>query len=224
MNETMTPLAHELCEMDNEGDLSWHMATHERFALAKLLDYLRPNLAIEVGTLHGGSLQVLSRFSKKVISIDLDKVELPELTNVTFLTGDSAKLLPKAIAEASKPLGLLGFVLIDADHTAAGVARDIVAVLKVVPRIPITILMHDSFNPACRQGILSVPWAEYPLVNYVDLDFVAGRHYDPPVNGCSMWGGFALATLSPIPREGPLVVQQSQKFVFESVKFAAQHL
>ena len=210
--------------MDNEGDLSWHMSQHERFALAKILDYLRPNLAIEVGSLHGGSLQVLSRFSKKVISIDLVSPVLPGLTNVTFLTGDSAKLLPKAIAEASKPLGLLGFVLIDADHTAAGVARDINAVLKIVPRIPIAILMHDSFNPACRQGILSVPWADNPLVNFVDVDFVPGRHYEPSVNGCSMWGGFALATLSPIPREGPLVVQQSQKFVFESVKFAAQHL
>lgn len=42
------------------------MTDAERSALASLLGEVRPEIAIEVGTFRGGSLDVLSRSSRKV--------------------------------------------------------------------------------------------------------------------------------------------------------------
>jgi hypothetical protein len=51
-------------------DLEWQMTNCERFALASLLERLEPELSLEIGSYRGGSLQVLSRYSKKVISLE----------------------------------------------------------------------------------------------------------------------------------------------------------
>jgi len=48
----------------------------------------------------------------------------------------------------------LDFVLIDADHSSAGVQRDINNVLRYRPTRPLYIVMHDSFNPGAADVIM----------------------------------------------------------------------
>jgi cephalosporin hydroxylase len=51
----------ELINFESVGfDLPWHMGRADRLCLLALLAALRPELSIEVGTLFGGSLQVLA--------------------------------------------------------------------------------------------------------------------------------------------------------------------
>src|SRR5437867_2221009 len=113
------------------------MADPERAALIQLLQAARPEVAIEIGTYKGGSLQVLSSHATKVYSIDTDpQVALtlkPRFANVDFRTGPSSVLLPQVLEEISTRAERLGFVLIDGDHTAEGVRTDIDHVLRHVP-------------------------------------------------------------------------------------------
>src|SRR5437868_8530331 len=61
----------------NSNDIKyWEMSPSEQVALVFLLEYLRPKVAIEIGTRFGGSLQVLSHFSDRVYSLDID-AEVP---------------------------------------------------------------------------------------------------------------------------------------------------
>ena len=52
--------------------IEWQMSRAEKYCLINLLENLKPEYSIEIGTYKGGSLQVLSKYSKKVYSIDID--------------------------------------------------------------------------------------------------------------------------------------------------------
>src|SRR6478735_4078662 len=80
-----------------KGDLGdhdmqyWMMTPAEQVAILYLLERLRPPVAIEIGTRMGGSLQAISRYSKKVYAIDIDP-EVPKrlhglYSNVEYLVG-----------------------------------------------------------------------------------------------------------------------------------------
>jgi hypothetical protein len=98
------------------------------------------------------------------------------------------------------------------------VRRDINLVLSYVPKKTTLVVMHDSFNPGCRQGMLAADWGQCSHVLWVDLDFVPGRVIesasDNPFGG-EMWGGLALAILSPEVRSGDLAVLQSARTSFD---------
>jgi Methyltransferase domain len=196
-----------------EYSLPWEMSVAEQFALIGLLERLRPEVALEIGTHFGGSLQVLAALSGCVHSIDADpgvSAQLaPRFPRGRFHSGASREKIPEVLAEIERGSGRLGFVLVDGDHSAAGVAADIEALLRMRPRVPVYILMHDSFNPDCRAGLRRAAWADCPYVHAVELDFVTGGFHERPQGGAfarSMWGGFALAALRPEPRLTPLVV------------------
>src|SRR5258707_13648327 len=80
-----------------------------------------------------------------------------------------------------------------------------------MPREPLVVLMHDSGNPGCRQGILSVDWASNPHCYEVEVDFVPGQIPEHRVKNGSgeIWGGFALAYFDPIRRKGAPIIRQS---------------
>jgi hypothetical protein len=199
-------------------DFEWLMTRAERIMLIHLLKQFTPVTAIEIGTYKGGSLQVISRYAKNTFTFDLDpKPELESLfSNVSFITGDSAKTLPKIIDQINLSNEPAGFVLIDGDHSDAGVRRDVEHVLKLQPRVPIAIVMHDSFNPAVRKGILAARWEACPWVHYVEIDFVPGIFLPGRrVTNRSMYGGFGFALLLPERRNGPLEIYQSQFHKFE---------
>ncbi len=200
-------------------------------ALVAVLKRLRPPLSLEVGTYRGGSLQVLSRFSQQVMSIDIDPEAAHRLTgrfeNVEFRTGDSQALLPKVVQEINRSGADLGFVLIDGNHSASGIRRDIDALLELVPRTAVVMLMHDSFNPDCRTGMKSASWELCPYVHFVELDLVPGVFIAGTVDTAAprtMWGGFACAVLLPEKRSGSLAVQESQEEMHGAVKRISSHI
>lgn len=207
--------------------LYWQMTRAERFTFIHLLSAFKPDLSLEIGTYKGGSLQVLCRYSKEVVSIDIDPGVAAELggmfANAAFRCGDSSVVLPAVVDEINTSGKQVGFVLIDGDHSERGVKRDIEAVLRLKPRRPICVVMHDSFHPPCRAGMLSAAWAQCPHVHYVEIDFVGGIFLPGRTSvDHSMYGGFAMALLKPEMRESELTLLESQRQKFEIVRrFAA---
>jgi hypothetical protein len=206
---------------------NWQMHDSERLALTALLMRTRPTCAIEVGTYFGGSLSLFSEHAGLVYSIDIDP-EAPRragpLPNVTYLTGRSATLLPTLLEELTSGGIPVNFVLIDGDHSEEGVRRDLSIVLQYVPREPMFLLAHDSFNPGCRRGMLEAPWQDSRYCHFVDLDFVPGRliEHPGPSHG-EPWGGLAMAFFHPTPRAGQVYMAQSASILFEAA-CASRHL
>jgi glycosyltransferase involved in cell wall biosynthesis len=198
----------------------WQMAHAERMALTGLLHRIRPKCSIEVGTYKAGSLSLIRQFSPVVFSVDIDPTvaaAYSHMQNVSFLTGASSRVLPVLLRELEDEQIPVDFILIDGDHSRAGIAADLRAVLAHRPLGTLFVLMHDSFNPECRAGMLEVPWGECAYVHRVELDFVPGlvvNQPGAPFDG-QMWGGLALAVLARAPRPDGLVVSQSAQRSFE---------
>jgi hypothetical protein len=79
-------------------------------------------------------------------------------------------------------------------------------------------VIHDSFNPNCRRGMLEADWKRSPHVHWVDIDFVPGRlvEDDGPFRG-QLWGGLAVAYLSAIRRRGDLAIHCSADEMFQAM-------
>jgi hypothetical protein len=190
------------------------MHDSERLALTGLLARHQPYCSIEVGTYQGGSLSLICQYSKMIFSIDIDET-IPSrlnLPNVNFLTGPSHVILPHLLNELDRAGIPIEFVLIDGDHSAAGVKRDIACLLRYVPKKPMFVALHDSFNPECRQGMLEAGWERSPHCHWVDLDFVPGR-----IGGQQLWGGLALAQFLPVVRNGDLQINRTAEEMFQAL-------
>lgn len=201
---------------------NWQMNHSERLAITALLSRQNPLCSIEVGTFKGGSLSLISQYSKMVYSIDIDP-EIPKkfgyFKNTCFLTGPSSSILPILLEELDMQHIPVGFVLIDGDHSREGVRIDLNNLLNYIPKKPLFVVLHDSFNPGCREGMLEANWEKSPYVHYVDIDFIPGRvvEHEGPSHG-EMWGGLAMAYLKPEPRQTPLLVNQSAKEMYERLR------
>jgi len=104
----------------------------------------------------------------------------------------------------------LNFILLDADHSAAAVTRDLNLILDYKPREPLILLMHDSGNSECRRGILAADWASNPHMHVLECDFVPGQIIEHSIKDGrgEIWGGLALAYFLPEPRTGlPRITQ-----------------
>ena len=210
-----------------EHRFDWEMGMADRLGMLHILRDLGAEVAVEIGTYKGGSLEVIARHCRRTYSIDIDPAVAgklrPHFDNVEFLTGDSANLIGEALGTIDERGEALQFVLIDGDHSEAGARRDINLVLRYRPRKPMYIVMHDSFNPAVRRGILGAAWAENPHVHLVEVDFTMGEASTSYARGLKsrMWGGLALAVLHPEPRKGNLRVtaQSSEQFERERRAF-----
>jgi hypothetical protein len=202
----------------------WQMYDGERLALTGILACQKPHCSIEIGTFFGGSLSLIAQHSSMVFSIDVDPHSITRaghVPNVTFLTGSSSDILPLLFRELTDAGLSVDFILLDGDHSEEGVKRDIGLILQYVPLKPLFVVIHDSFNPACRQGMLDSPWEECPYCHWVELDFVPGRVVDnnEPAQG-EAWGGLAVAYLQPTPRTGHLRIERSAETLF---RLAAGH-
>jgi len=200
----------------------WQMNDSERLGLAGVLQRLQPECAIEIGTFRGGSLSLIAQFSKLVFSIDIDP-SIPEkfkqFSNVSFFTGPSQIIMPTLLQELDSVGMPVEFVLIDGDHSAAGVKRDIDIMLDYVPKRPLIIMMHDGFNPECRRGMMEADWQKSPYVHYVDLDFIPGRVIEHGGGGDGeMWGGLAIAYFSPEKRIGNVDVGATARRTYAESK------
>jgi hypothetical protein len=171
----------------------WQMSLGERAVIEGLVSQLRPRLAIEIGTAAGGSLARIAVHSDEVHAIDLTNEKLKECPpNATFHLGDSKTVLPKLLADFAESGRNVDFVLVDGDHSAAGVAADLEALLDSPAIARSLILVHDSFNPIVRSGIESVRLADRPGVVGFDLDAVPGRLGKAGGFRDQLLGGFAI--------------------------------
>jgi hypothetical protein len=192
-----------------------------------LLSSLRPTCAIEIGTETGATLALMAKYSKQVVSIDIDpgvKEQLsPQFRNVAFVTGSSQKLLRQVLDKIVEQSMEVDFVFIDGDHSADGVRADIEAFLEYHPTKQLVVVMHDSFNPECRRGILAADWASSPFCHFVDVDFVPGvLHSDKHVHR-QMWGGLGYALFLPEPRKHSLRVLASHQLLYEAAILQSSH-
>ena len=211
------PLIHEA--IATEKSLYWLMSASEKVGLTFVLEHLKPQVSIEIGTKYGGSLQAISRLSERVYSIDIDP-EVPKrldglFPNVEFLTGPSDEILPPLLQRIEREGGKLGFALVDGDHSAEWVRKDMDHLLRYKPVVPFYILMHDSFNPPCRLGLRQANWSANKHVHAVELDFVSGVINRAPAVRGELWGGLAMGILLPQEREGPLQITASAEDTFE---------
>ena len=200
----------------------WLMTDAERATLHSLLTTLKPQCAIEVGVYRAGSLAILASHSRKVYALDKDRAcesaYASRFPNVEFITGLSQDTLPKLIDRMQASGEALDFVLIDADHSAEGIRRDINNVLRYRPRRPLYIIMHDSFNPECRQGMMQANWANNPHAHMVELDFVVGRFITKEEGDSyrQMWCGFALGVLLPEKRQGDFIMRENESLTYQA--------
>ncbi len=200
---------------------NWQMNDSEKIALAGLLARINPNLVLEIGTYYGGSLSLIRQYAEEVYSIDIDP-EVPkregDFPNVKYLIGDSKKIIPDLLNKLDRQGKSIDFILIDGDHSYAGVKRDINLILQYQPKKPLFIMFHDSFNPECRAGILDAAWEHSDYLKWMDIDFVPGRRIEGDNNpfAGSLWGGLALAYLTPsIQDKGLTTITQSSNNTFK---------
>ena len=212
--------------IENDYPLDWSMTRNESYCLVKLLEKIKPKIAIEIGVYNGGSLQVLSLNSKKVYAIDIDPSVKERLknnfNNVEFLIGDSKIIVPKLIKELQKNNESLEFALIDGDHSELGVKSDLENILNYTPLKSLNIILHDSFNPTCRKGMKSINYNNNEHIHYVELDYISGV-YEPDGLKKEMWGGFAHIVLLKDIRKGKLLVHQSQEKIFNIAYLHSKH-
>jgi hypothetical protein len=208
---------------------NWQMMECERIALTGVLARVRPRGALEIGVYYGGSLSLAAQFCERILAIDIEpavrsRFVLPK--NGELWIGSSRDLIPRAIADFQKKRLPLEYVLIDAEHSADGVRRDINLVLQYQPAAPMVILIHDSGNPGCRAGILSADWKSNPYVRAVQCDFVPGQIIEHSIKEGrgEVWGGLALAYLDPRPRAGELVVSQGAATMIRGAQFLSKDL
>jgi len=216
-------------ELFRRYDRTWYMETYERMALMALLQWLKPSCSIEIGTRDGGSLSVIAQNSARVFTLDLApecSAAASHFPNAEFIAGPSRETLPGVLRSIADQQLVLEFVLIDGDHSEEGVRGDIECILRYKPVKPCYILMHDSFNPFCREGMLSAAWEQSPHVHTVDVDFVPGKLHPPgetyqgQPHGGQMWGGMGLAVMRPEARVGPLKMLAGSDYLY---KLALRH-
>jgi len=175
-------------------DSAWQMSWGERAAFEGLLTQRRPGLALEIGTADGAALAQIARHAAEVHSFDIVAPHLPvdRFPNVTFHTGDSHELLPLALAALAREGRNVEFVLVDGDHSAAGVRRDIEDLLDSPAIADTAILIHDSSNERVREGLDAIHFAAWPKVAFVELDLLAGYMMREERLRHEVWGGLAL--------------------------------
>ena len=131
------------------------MAPGERAAVEGVLRLLQPSLSVEIGTARGGSLQAISLASHEVHSFDLHRhwsLTSERFPNVVFHTGDSHEQLPRLLDELSASDRNVDFALVDGDHSAQGVKRDLEDLLASPSVGRSVILLHDTLNRRVRTG------------------------------------------------------------------------
>ncbi len=210
------------------ASLKWQMSRAEKSALIQVLDSIQPEVAIEIGTFQGGSLQVISHFSKEVYSLDIskapEKLLKDQFSNVHFKIGNSYDIITGLFKQIEADGKKLEFILVDGDHSKNGVFKDLEAILSYPHKNKVTIVMHDSFNPQCRAGIKkAIKDSANSSIEYVELDYITGS-YSPNDNFLEMWGGLALMQINP-SYIGPAVpIHQSQKALFQLAFGFSKHL
>lgn len=150
---------------------------------------MQPDIAVEVGTYRGGSLELIAATARHVHTFDLVSHIDRRLPNVDYHLGDSRQTLPAVLSALADRKESVGFVLIDGDHERSAVADDLRAVLDSPAFASGVVLLHDAANEDVRAGIRDAD-LDRPYVVFADLSFTTpSERLRPWSEG---WGGFAL--------------------------------
>lgn len=169
-----------------------HMSLGERAAIEGILQRLRPRLAVEIGTAEGWSLRQIAAHADEVHSFDFDEPALETPPNARIHTGDSHEHLPQVLAELAAERRNVDFALVDGDHTADGVRRDVEDLLNSPAVSRTLILAHDTASETVRAGLTAIAYGDWPKINWVDLDFLPGFLFRDPAHELEIWGGLAM--------------------------------
>jgi Methyltransferase domain len=190
------------------------MSVGERAALEGFLALAKPALAIEIGRAEGGSLRRIAAHSAEVHSLDLvpPTPDLAGLEHVSFHTGDSHELLPPLLATLAAQGRNVDLALVDGDHSAAGVRRDLEDLLASPAVGRTLILIHDTANEEVRAGVERVDLDRTAKVAYVDLDAVSGKLFRAPELRDQLWGGLGLVVVDDGRSRPPAEPARDQRF------------
>jgi predicted O-methyltransferase YrrM len=195
----------------------WWMEHADKAAIIALMNLIKPRIVIEIGSLFGGSTCYFAEHAVSVYCLDIDPAvatRCSDLKNVEVIIGSSKDELPKLIGRLPDGFDL---VLVDGDHSAEGVKADLDSLLAERPRHKAWIVMHDSFNPEVRRGILSTDWTK-PWVHNLEVDFVPGNIMSERHVLNEMWGGVAVAELSAEDRVGPMQITKNADLLFRAAQ------
>lgn len=183
------------------------MSPGERAALQGILAELSPRIAIEIGVAQGGSLRRISARTGHVHAFDLVAAPsgIAALDNVTFHIGDSHELLAEQLGRFTEQDVNVDFVLIDGDHSALGVRRDVEDLLGSPAVSRTLILVHDTANPEVRAGLDAIAFTDWPTLTWVDLDWVPGFVFREGPSRGEAWGGLGILVVD-ADQGGPVEV------------------
>ena len=102
------------------------------------------------------------------------------------------------------------------------VLEDITNVLKLLPKQAVTIILHDSFNPACRKGMKAYDYNSNKFIENVELDYVTGAFNHDGLYR-EMWGGFACIRMQPEKQIRPLEVTSYQDKLYRTTYLRSIH-
>jgi hypothetical protein len=154
-----------------------------------VLTLLRPELAVEIGTYTGGSLEIIAPRCTEVHTFDLVSHVEERQPNVTYHLGDSRQTVAEVLAGFADEGRTVDFVLIDGDHERSGVAADVRNVLDSPAARRTVVLLHDVANEDVRAGIRDAG-LDRPYVAHVDLSFTVPADRTRVLG--ERWGGFGL--------------------------------
>lgn len=173
-------------------DPVWQMSLGERAALEGLLSALAPRIAVEIGSAEGAGLRRIAAHAEEVHSFDLTPPSLPVADHITVHTGNSHELLPAFLAGLAEEGSSVEFALVDGDHSAEGVRRDLEDLLDSPAFARGAIAIHDIANEEVRRGVDAVRFEGYPKVTHVELDWVPGQMFAEPALRHELWYGLGL--------------------------------
>lgn len=164
--------------------------TAERMILFSLVLGLRPYMSLEIGTLWGGSAQIICAALDMIgegglVCVDPNP-QLSEQTHdriihrVNVITGSSPQDVPP---------GPFDFIFIDGDHSGEAVARDLSRSLEVAS-VGAYILLHDDHHPAVHNAINASLRAHPRTLTDCGLLSV-GQTHEVCAEG-NLWGGLRL--------------------------------
>jgi len=183
----------------------WLMSSREKLGLIGLLHCLKPKKVLELGYHRGGATEWLSQFSEQVITVDVNEfvADAPNLFhNVEAWNCPTLE----ATSRIKKEKLFFDLAIIDADHSRKAVSADINGIIEHSD----IILMHDSFNPDCRKGMIDALKKQNSHAYY--LDFITSISKSD-----GLWGGLAIAWKSDHP--GPQVEFKREFSSFKIINF-----
>lgn len=154
----------------------------ERVLLYGLVLGARPERSIEIGTLHGGSaLLIIAALddlgSGRLWCVEpeprIDPMDWEQIRHRATLVQRPS---PEGIEDAAERAGgVFGFALVDGDHGADAVNRDLTALLRTTDAGAL-VLLHDALNPDVDAGIESA----IALGGWIDLGLLAKERTSEP--------------------------------------------